>query len=298
MSDGSSFEQRLDELLKQEDRGRVAAGPDPAAVIAVARRRRARRRAGAGAAALAVALIAGGAALTQGDGQPGGGAVVAAGAPTAAGLPAASRLPGTGTPIPVDGTAPVHVPVAPEASAATPSGSGPKHRPDSPVKRVAPGEQVAIVDGFRMSVTATESCVEQWESATGTWEKPFGCRDATSDNLDHSRPTVGAQSSGDAQRTVVTGLYLGPAPATITVELNGTQVVATLVTTAGMEGWTAYYAVFPGAAPASSGPNGRTGSPDVAAWAADGTRLAALIDPRRPDPWATAGSGTGTPSAR
>ncbi|MFF2351214.1 hypothetical protein ACFVVL_15705 [Kitasatospora sp. NPDC058115] len=281
MSDDTAFERRLDELLKRGERGPGTGGPDPAAVIAGARRRRARRRAATGAAVLAVAVIAGGTALAPGDGRPAGGAATAAGAP-AGGATAA---------------APTYVPVAPEAPGTRQPSTGPRRTPDSPVRRVAPGEQVTIVDGMRMSVTATGSCVEAWVSATGTWETPFGCRDATSDNLDHTRPTITAQSSGHQGGTVVTGMYLGPAPARIVVELKGTQVVAPLVTTTGMDGWTAYYAVFPATAPAPSGPNGPTGSPAVAAWAADGTRLAELIDPRRPDPWATGGSGAGTPSA-
>ncbi|MET8704241.1 hypothetical protein ABZW10_36125 [Kitasatospora sp. NPDC004723] len=296
MSDGTSFERRLDELLKQE--GRTAA-PEPVAVIAGARRRGARRRVGAGAAVLAVAVIAGGTALTLGDGRSGG-VVTAAGAPTAVGLPGVSPLPDLGTPIPVDGPAPARVsPVAPEASGpGEQPGARPKQWPESPVKQVAPGERVAIVEDFRMSVTATESCVEQGESVVGEGGRPVGCRDATSDNLDHSRPNITAQSAGGTNRTVVTGMYLGPvAPARIVVELKGTQVTATLVTTPGMKSWTAYYAVVPGVVLSSSGPNGPRGSAAVAAWAADGTRLADLIDPRRPDPWATVGSGTGTPSA-
>ncbi|MFB7475362.1 hypothetical protein [Kitasatospora sp. NPDC056184] len=293
MSDDRSFEQRLDGLLKQGERAPGAAGPDPAAVIAGARRRRARRRIGTGAAALAVALLCGGTALTVRDGRPPGGAT-AAGAPTAVVLPGGGggTAPGAGA----TGTAPPAVPAAPAAE--PPSGTPkPRPTPESPVRRVAPGEQVTIADGLRMSVTATGSCVEAWESATGGWEKPFGCRDATSDNLDHSRPTVGAQSLGHRGGTAVTGMYLGPAPARIVVELKGTQAVATLVTTAGMNGWTAYYAVLPDAVSDPVGPNGGGGSPAVAAWAADGTRLADLIDPRRPDPWATAGGGTATPSA-
>ncbi|WP_199523307.1 hypothetical protein, partial [Kitasatospora sp. MBT66] len=175
-------------------------------------------------------------------------------------------------------------------ASAVPVATGAGAQPDSPVRLVEPGKQLTIADGYRMSVTATQSCVEKWEQATGTWEQPFGCRDATSDNLDHSRPTIGAQSLGDGERTVVTGLYLGPTPARILVELNGVQVVADLVATTEMNGWTAYYAVVPGAARSSSGPNGPDASPSVAAWAADGTRLADLIAPRRSDPWAAAGA--------
>ncbi|WP_328955390.1 hypothetical protein [Kitasatospora purpeofusca] len=291
MNGGTEFEQRLGELLTREDTAPGAGGPDPAAVIAGARRRRARRRVGTGAAALAVALVCGGTVLTLGDPRPAGGATGVAGAAV------------TTTAAVVPGAAPavsVSAPVAPLATGpvASERPGGPVAQPDSPVRLVVPGKQLAIADGYRMSVTATESCVEKWEQATGTWEQPFGCRDATSDNLDHSRPTVGAQSLGDGERTVVTGLYLGPAPARITVDLKGVQVVATLVTTTEMKGWTAYYAVVPGAARSSAGPNGPEGSPSVAAWAADGTRLADLIDPRRSDPWATAGGGTGAPAAR
>ncbi|MFF7590294.1 hypothetical protein ACFZCK_22650 [Kitasatospora purpeofusca] len=269
MNGGTEFEERLGELLTREDTAWGAARPDPAAVIAGARRRRARRRVGTGVAALAVALVCGGTALTLGDPRPAGGAAGAAVTTTAAVLAGA----------------------APAASASVvPVATGAGAQPDSPVRPMEPGKQLTIADGYRMSVTATRSCVEKREQATGTWEQPFGCRDATSDNLDHSRPTIGAQSLGDGERTVVTGLYLGPAPARIMVELNGVQVVATLVTTTEMHGWTAYYAVVPGAARSSWGPNGPDASPSVAAWAADGTRLADLIAPRRSDPWATAGA--------
>ncbi len=293
MNGGAEFEERLGELLTREDTAWGAGGPDPAAVVAGARRRRARRRLGTGAAALAVVLVCGGTALTLGAPRPAGGATGTAGAAvttTVAAVPGAAPAASASSPVPV-------VPVATGAGASERPG-GPGALPDSPVRLVVPGKQLTIADGYRMSVTATESCVERWEQTTGTWEKPFGCRDATSDNLDHSRPTVGAQSLGDGERTVVTGLYLGPAPARIMVELNGVQVVATLVTTTEMNGWTAYYAVVPGVTRSSSGPNGPEGSPSVAAWAADGTRLADLIDPRRSDPWATAGGGTGTPATR
>ncbi|MFJ4673952.1 hypothetical protein [Kitasatospora purpeofusca] len=266
MNGGTEFEDRLGELLTREDTARGAGRPDPAAVIAGARRRRARRRVGTGAAVLAVALVCGGTALTLGDPRPAGGAAGAAGAAVTT---TAAVLPGA----------------APASASAVPVATGAGARPDSPVRLVEPGKQLTIADGYRMSVTATQSCVEKWEQATGTWEQPFGCRDATSDNLDHSRPTIGAQSLGDGERTVVTGLYLGPAPARIVVELNGVQVVADLVATTEMNGWTAYYAVVPGAARSTSGPNGPDASPSVAAWAADGTRLADLIAPRRSDPW-------------
>ncbi|MEK2488540.1 hypothetical protein WN990_03170 [Kitasatospora purpeofusca] len=279
MNGGAEFEERLGELLTREDTAWGAGGPDPAAVIAGARRRRARRRLGTVAAALAVVLVCGGTALTLGDPRPAGGATGTAGAAVTT---TAAVVPGA----------------APAASATPAASSAPAAQPDSPVRLVEPGKQLTIAEGYRMSVTATQSCVETWEQATGTWEKPFGCRDATSDNLDHSAPTVGAQSVGDGERTVVTGLYLGPAPARIMVELKGVQALATLVTTTEMNGWTAYYAVVPAVTRSASGPNGPEGSPSVAAWAADGTRLADLIDPRRSDPWATADGGTGTPATR
>ncbi|SDT65273.1 hypothetical protein SAMN05216371_3415 [Streptomyces sp. TLI_053] len=277
MNGGTEFEERLGELLTREDTAWGAGRPEPAAVIAGARRRRARRRLGTGAAALAVALVCGGTALTVGDPRPAGGATGAAGAAVTT---TAAVLPGA----------------APAASA-VPAATGAGAQPDSPVQLVEPGKRLTIAEGYRMGVTATGSCVERWEQATGSWEQPFGCRDTTSDNLDHSRPTIGAQSLGDGERTVVTGLYLGPAAARVMVELNGVQVLATLVTTTEPNGWSAYYAVVPGAARSSSGPAGPDAAPSVAAWAADGTRLADLIAPRRSDPWATAGGGTGAPAA-
>ncbi|MFI9329728.1 hypothetical protein ACIGZJ_19560 [Kitasatospora sp. NPDC052868] len=241
-----SFETRLGELLNEDDR--EPAGLDPGRIIARSRRRRSRRVVGAGAAGLAVALVCGAAAVTVQHTGGGGGAAAAPALPGTAAAPAAAPTPSA---VPTPGTAAL---------------------PLSPVRQVAAGEKLEFADGARIWVTATEKC-DEYRDRNGVWGSGSGCRDSTSDNLDHDRPSIYAQGSFGTDRVVLASLYLGPAPARIVAFQNGTSTVATLVTTAGMQGWTAYYVVLPGEPTAAQG---RFATPAVAAYDAEGKLLAEL----------------------
>lgn len=226
-----SFEDRLGELLRNEDPD--AAGPDPAPVIAAALRRRARRRAGTGAAVLAVALVCGTAAVTAGNTGPAGPASAAGATPSAGGPTLAPATPG------------------PTATA------GPGELPSPVVKQVAPGEPVQVATDFRISVTRTDRC-DELADADGKFAAAPVCRDATGDNLSHDGPAVYCQMSSTLQRDVEPCMYLGPAPAKIVKFVAGVPVPATLVVTPGMEGWTAFYFTGP-----SSIPRKLPGAPQV-----------------------------------
>ncbi|MFJ4190179.1 hypothetical protein [Kitasatospora sp. NPDC089509] len=258
-----SFEDRLGDLLKDDD-DPGAAGPDPVVVLAGARRRRARRRVGAGAAALAVALVCGATAVTAGGaGRDGGGTVGAAAsgaAPVAVPSSDPTAPPGpTGAPGASPTATPSPAPTGAPSSVATPL-------PLSPVRQVAPGEKITIADDTRIWVTATERCDETRQS-DGSWRPSFGCRDATSDNLDHFKPQLYSQG--------LSGMYLGPMPARVVAFRNGRPTVATLVTTAGMKGWAAYYVELPPMDPA------QVDSFVMAAYDAQGKLLAENPFPRR-----------------
>ncbi|MET8624513.1 hypothetical protein ABZW30_12280 [Kitasatospora sp. NPDC004669] len=230
-----SFEDRLGQLLKDEDP--LAAGPDPEAVVVGARRRRARRRTGAAAAALAVALVCGVTAVTAGSARHVGDVTAEAGA---------AMTPKAGA------TA-----LVPEA-APTPTATA---LPLSPVRRVAVGEKVQVTDGSRMWVTETQRCDEQL-GPNGKWYSAFGCRDVTSDNLDHSRPQIYCQGSGDGQHLVSLCFYLGPTPSKIILFEDGKPVPATLVTAPEMKNWTAFYLVRPvKPQPTQTGPQGWPADP-------------------------------------
>ncbi|MFH8379438.1 hypothetical protein ACH4E7_00620 [Kitasatospora sp. NPDC018058] len=233
-----SFEDRLGQLLKDEDP--LAAGPDPEAVIVGARRRRARRRMGAAAAALAAALVCGVTAVTAGSARHVGDVAAEAAEAGAAMTPSAGV------------TA-----LVPEATpAATPTAL-----PLSPVRRVAVGEKVQVTDGSRMWVTETQRCDEQL-GPNGKWYSAFGCRDVASDNLDHSRPQIYCQGSGDGQHLVSLCFYLGPTPSKIILFEDGNPVPATLVTAPGMKNWTAFYLVRPvKPQPLQTGPQGWPADP-------------------------------------
>ncbi|MBD0689326.1 hypothetical protein [Streptomyces sp. CBMA123] len=142
------------------------------------------------------------------------------------------------------------------------------------MRQVAPGEKVAITDDVRFRVTATERCDEA-RQADGSWHTTFGCRDATSDNLDHTKPTINTQGAGGPTM----GMYLGPTPARIVAFQNGTPYLATVVTTEGMKGWVAYYVLVPPVDP--NDPASKAGSFVVAAYDADGKLLAENPFPRR-----------------
>ncbi|MEU6968023.1 hypothetical protein AB0A71_09805 [Kitasatospora aureofaciens] len=250
-----SFEDRLGELFRNEDPH--AAGPEPAAVIAGARRRRARRRAGAGAAALAVALICGATAVTAGGGRSAGNAAAeleAASAPStgAAGSTGAAAPTPTGSPTP----------------SATPTAL-----PLSPVRQVAPGEKILVTDDTRIWFTANQRCDESRDS-DGSWHTSFGCRDVRSDNLEHDKPSVYTQTSGNRDRSVVASFYLGPTPSRIVAFFDGKPTVATIVTTAGMKGWTGYYVVLPPMPTGDPSAHRRPAGPAIGVYDAEGKLLA------------------------
>ncbi|ARF78928.1 hypothetical protein ACIG0C_04755 [Kitasatospora aureofaciens] len=255
-----SFEDRLGELFRNEDPH--AAGPEPAAVIAGARRRRARRRAGAGAAALAVALICGATAVTAGGGRPAGNAAAgnAAAELEAASAPSTGAAGSTG------------------AAAPTPTGSPTPSStrtalPLSPVRQVAPGEKILVTDDTRIWFTANQRCDESRES-DGSWHTSFGCRDVRSDNLEHDKPSVYAQTSGNRDRSVVASFYLGPTPSRIVAFFDGKPTVATIVTTAGMKGWTGYYVVLPPMPTGDPSAHRRPAGPAIGVYDAEGKLLA------------------------
>jgi hypothetical protein len=139
--------------------------------------------------------------------------------------------------------------------------------PPSPVRQVAPGEKIPINDDTRIWVTATERCDESHQS-DGSWHTSFGCRDANSNNLDHTKPTINTQGGHGS----IMGMYLGPTPSRIVAFQNGKPVLATLVTTEGMKGWVAYYAAASPASPAD--PAKAADSFVVAAYDAGGKLLA------------------------
>ncbi|MFJ9845428.1 hypothetical protein ACIRYZ_34310 [Kitasatospora sp. NPDC101155] len=246
-----SFEDRLGELLKDEDPHTV--GPDPGAVIAGARRRRARRRLGVGAVALAAALVCGVTAVTAGNARHVG--EVAAGAGAAMTPPAAAAL-------------------APEAAStpaptATPTASA---LPLSPVRRVGVGEKIDVINGTRIWVTPTQRCDES-RGPDGVWRSTFGCRDVTSDNLDHSKPNIYTQGAENADHDVLFGMFLGPVtPARLVAFRDGKPYVVTLVTAPGMKDWAAYYVVLPHKAPEPKG-HEQIGT-TVAGYDADGKLVA------------------------
>ncbi|TYC73449.1 hypothetical protein [Streptomyces sp. CB01881] len=245
-----SVEKRLGELMEQE---RGTAGLAPGPIIARARRRRGRRAAGAGAAALAVALVCGVTAVTVGSARQTGGVAGAAGA---------ALTPSAG---PVPGAAAASTPTA----APTP---GTTALPLSPVRQVAAGEKVEFADGARIWVTAREKC-DEYRDVSGTWGNGTGCRDVTSDNLEHDRPSIYGQGTFGRDRSLVASFYLGPQPARIVAFVGGKPTVATLVTTPGMKDWTAFYAVLPGMPWLQ---DGRPSSPALAAYDAEGRLLAEL----------------------
>ncbi|WP_406202547.1 hypothetical protein OH807_24480 [Kitasatospora sp. NBC_01560] len=257
-----SFEQRLGDLLK-DDNGEdpnhwEQAGAAPGPIIARARRRRARRTTGAAAAALAVALVCGATAVTAGSARQAGGMAGAAGA---------ALTPSTGA-----------------TAAPVPTPTGP---PVSPVRQVAAGEALDIIDGFRIRVTATAKCDEE-RAPDGSWDTAFGWRDTTSDNVAHNTPAIYGQAAGTPARTVLTGFYLGPAPTRITARQGDAEVTATVVAAPGMTGWTAYYAVLP---PRTEGPKPSWPGVWLTAYDAAGKVLAAdggaNLTPHIPAPTST-----------
>jgi hypothetical protein len=142
--------------------------------------------------------------------------------------------------------------LVPEATA-TPTATA---LPSSPVRQVALGEKVQVTDSSRMWVTETQRCDEQL-GPNGKWYSAFGCRDVTSNNLDHSHPQIYCQGTGDAQHLVSLCFYLGPTPSKIILFQDGQPIPATLVTAPEMKNWTAFYLVRPAKPqPQQSGPQG------------------------------------------
>ncbi|MFE4974051.1 hypothetical protein ACFRAR_18315 [Kitasatospora sp. NPDC056651] len=241
-----SFENRLGELLKDEDP--YEAGPDPVPIIAAARRRRARRRAATGAAALAVALVCGVTAVTAGNARHVGGAAGAAGA---------AFTPTAGALTPAD-PAPTATPTAP---------------PRSPVQRVEPGEKIEPAPGIRLSVTAGEKCRDTLDPTTGAYASQ-GCTDMRTPGLPGGKPDLSMEFYEAADRIVVNSYYLGPTPSRIVVFEEGRPTVATLLVTEGMTDWVAYYAVLP---PTSSRAAPYRAAPAVGVYDADGKLVAEYV---------------------
>ncbi|MFE7637794.1 hypothetical protein ACFU7Z_27505 [Kitasatospora sp. NPDC057518] len=244
-----SFEHRLGELLKDQDP--YATGPDPVPIIAAARRRQARRRAGTAAAAVAVALVCGATAVTAGSARHVGQVAGEAGAAF--------------SPVAVPSPTPTATP-SPTATA-TPL-------PLSPVRQVGPGQRIEMAAGARMWVSPFEKCdnYQPDGSDSGT-----DCRDVRSDNLEHDRPALYAQSHGDRDRFIVASFYLGPvAPARIVAFTGGRATVATLVSTVGMQRWIGYYVVLPPLPEADPAAHRRPVSPAIAAYDSEGRLLAEL----------------------
>ncbi|MGW2248969.1 hypothetical protein ACWCXH_02045 [Kitasatospora sp. NPDC001660] len=252
-----SFEDRLGELLKNEDP--QAAGPDPALVIVTARRRRARRRTGIGAAVLAVALVCGATAVTAGNTGPAGPANEAGAIPS-------------GGPVTLAPAAP-----SPTATAT----ASPQALPLPVVKQVAPGEKVQVAADFRISVTRTERC-DELAGQDGRFVAAPVCRDSTSDNLSRGEPVVYCQLDSNLQRDVEPCMYLGPAPAKIVKFVAGKPVPATLIVTPGMENWTAFYFTGPSSIPRMRPGTARVPSDPIGVYDAQ-DRLLASSDGMAPD---------------
>ncbi|MEU1290176.1 hypothetical protein [Kitasatospora sp. NPDC005856] len=235
-----SFEHRLGELLKDEDP--YATGPDPVTIIAAARRRRARRRAGAGAAAVAVAVVCGVTAVTAGSARHVGQVAGAATTPSAGAAAAVPTGPSATTSsvgaAAAAPTGPVPTTVLPTA---TPTGL-----PLSPVRWVAPKEKVELAPGVRVSVTPTQECQDYLDRKTGTYSSTPACTDVlSSPGVPYDRPGIAVAYNEVADRVIVHSYYRGPTPARIVLFTGDRPTLATLLTTAGMQGWVSYYGDVP-----------------------------------------------------
>ncbi len=125
----------------------------------------------------------------------------------------------------------------------------------------------------RIWFTANQRCDESRDS-DGSWHTSFGCRDVRSDNLEHDKPSVYAQTSGNRDRSVVASFYLGPTPSRIVAFFDGKPTVATIVTTAGMKGWTGYYVVLPPMPTGDPSAHRRPAGPAIGVYDAEGKLLA------------------------
>ncbi|MEV7183695.1 hypothetical protein [Kitasatospora sp. NPDC093102] len=251
-----SFENRLGQLLKDEDP--YASGPDPVPIIAAARRRRARRRAGTGAAVVAVALVCGATAVTAGNARHVG---QVAGDAGAAMTPSAGSARITPTAAPLTPTA---TPVYPTDRFPTPA---PLQR--SPVKQVAAGEKVELAPNVRVSVTPTESCQDTINPTTGAYSGKACTNVPAAPDMPQDRPGISMQFNDTSGGIIVYSYYRGPTPARIVLFVGGRPTLATLLTTPGMERWVGYYAALP-----PGDPRPGTMVPAVGAYDADGRLLA------------------------
>ncbi len=208
-----SFERQLGELL---DFGDVETPPpDPARIIRGARRRRARRTVGAVVATACVAVAATVAVHLTGPTGP-------QSVPMVGAVPVgtASARPATPAPDPT---------VAP-----------------GPSRVVAPGERIGVHPDLMLWVTASEVCAAApaLGSPPGT---PVGTECQAGPAPGSGRPGLHYRGAGsEGGPLLITGAYTGPTvPSRIVVTEHGHETVATIVTAAGMTGWTAYYAVVP-----------------------------------------------------
>ena len=264
------FEEQLSGLMQyRSDRPAPFTVGD---VISGARRRSRTRALGVAGSALAVVAVGVGAAALAGGG-PGGGTTVStvAGATTTATTTTAAPAVTTTAAPAVTTTA--TTPSAPQSTTT----SSPKTLGTSPVKTVRSGEKVTVVDGYQVWVTSHEKC--ESESAAFMGAPPAAgdnvvCKDVTGSNMawDGKSNWLGVQSTGTKDRMVISGTFQGKTvPALIDVQQDGRHYAATILETAGMEHWAAYYVTFPLSVkqPATLGDMGYT----VTAYDADGNAL-------------------------
>jgi hypothetical protein len=157
------------------------------------------------------------------------------------------------------------------------------------VKAVEAGEQVDVLPGrFQFSVTSHTKCETKTAAFTG---RPPGqasvtqCDDLNSPNYGpHDQPSLGYSGSGNKTDYVLTGDYLGPTvPSLVDVTIDGAHHTATIVKTGGMDGWVAWYVVFPDSSNhIVTEPDGRKHSdePRIVAYDADGKVLFTLDPPK------------------
>jgi hypothetical protein len=123
--------------------------------------------------------------------------------------------------------------------------------PVSPRKQVTAGTSVKVTDGLAIKITDTGVCEIQGEQLLGGpagGEPVTTCKDVTDPNMrwDGGKATIGYQSWGNPQQTVVVGEYQGSqVPARIDLIASGQHFTATVVSTPGMKNWRPYYAVIP-----------------------------------------------------
>lgn len=260
-----NFEEELSGMMRY--RSTPVAPFTPGDVVTSARRRSRTRGMGVAGSALAVVAIGVGAVSLAGNGtnadKPVG---AAAGAPqAAAGAPQAAA---------VTTSAPVAANTQPANTGAPKQALG-----VSPVKTVASGEKITVVDGYQVWVTSHEKCASESAAFMGAPDSAGGtsvCKDVTGSNMawDRTGSWLSIQGTGTMTAQVLSGTYQGKtAPTLIDVEQDGKHYPATILKTAGMEQnhWVAYYVTFP-VSNAKPGDLKRT-SYTVTAYDADGKPL-------------------------